>query len=49
MPPFAPLTWVRNASGTVATRSMIGEPTPIRSKEGVVAAEDMVRKTLGPR
>jgi len=43
-PPFSPAVWARKDSGTVATRSMMGAPTPIRSKaDGVVAEaeEDM--------
>src|SRR4051812_9995868 len=38
MPPLSPETWrCKNASGTRARRSMIGEPTPMRSKLGAEA------------
>ena len=39
MPPLSPRTVARNDSGTGASRSIIGEPTPMKSK--AEAGEDM--------
>src|SRR5262245_53287590 len=43
MPPFSPRMCARKLSGTGATMSMIGAPTPMRSKEEAEA--DMIKLT----
>ena len=36
-PPFSPPAWARKLSGTLATRSITGAPTPMRSMEEDIA------------